>query len=168
MAWSPQGGVAAAAWARGSPEAWFLSFGWREDKRTAMASAMDFQDPRVLGDLLLPWLGTGTLWSSGTWHLARFGRRCNSHPRGLEGGVTAQREGGGADLNSDDPGPPAGGSQSSGARVRMERSAVVGSVEGSDQRVSGESTCSDDGALLEPPPFPPKRSEETGIGLQGW
>ena len=56
MAWSPHGG-AAAAWSHGPLETWFLSFGRWEDKRTAMAYAKDFQDPRVLGDLLLPWLG---------------------------------------------------------------------------------------------------------------
>ena len=37
--------------------------GWHdtegEDKRTAMGYAKDFQDPRVLGDLLLPWPGEG-------------------------------------------------------------------------------------------------------------
>ena len=58
VARSPPGG-AAAAWARGPPEAWFLSFGRWEDKRTAMAYAKDFHDPRVLGDLLLPWRGEG-------------------------------------------------------------------------------------------------------------
>ena len=52
-------GGAAAAWARGPPEAWFLSFGRWEDKRTAMAYAKEFQDPRVLGDLGLPWPGDG-------------------------------------------------------------------------------------------------------------
>ena len=59
MAWSPAGGGAAAAWARGPPEGWFLSWGRWEDKRTAVAYAKDFQDPRVLGDLLLPWPGEG-------------------------------------------------------------------------------------------------------------
>ena len=52
-------GGAAAAWARGPPGAWFLSFGRWEDKRTAMGYVKDFQDPRVLGDLLLPWPGKG-------------------------------------------------------------------------------------------------------------
>ena len=46
-------------WARGPPEAWFLSFGRWEDKRTAMGYAKDFQDTRVLGDLLLAWPGEG-------------------------------------------------------------------------------------------------------------
>ena len=53
------GGGGAAAWARGPPEAWFLSFGRWEDKRTAMAYAKDFQDPRVVGDLLHLWPGDG-------------------------------------------------------------------------------------------------------------
>ena len=53
------GGGGATAWARGPPEAWFVSFGRWEDKRTAMVYAKDFQDPRVLADLLLPWPGDG-------------------------------------------------------------------------------------------------------------
>ena len=44
-------GGAAAAWARGPLEAWFLLFGRWEDKRTAMGYMKEFQDP---GDLLLP------------------------------------------------------------------------------------------------------------------
>ena len=35
----------------------FLCFGRWEDKRTAMVYAKDFQDPRLLGDLSLPWPG---------------------------------------------------------------------------------------------------------------
>ena len=35
-------GGAAASWARGPPEAFFLSFGRWEDKRTAMAYVKDF------------------------------------------------------------------------------------------------------------------------------
>ena len=54
-----QRGGAAAAWARGPPQAWFLFWGSWEDKATAMGYAKDFQDPRVLEDLLLPWPGKG-------------------------------------------------------------------------------------------------------------
>ena len=39
----------------GLSEAWFLLFGWWEDKRTAMGYTKGFQDLRVLGGLLLPW-----------------------------------------------------------------------------------------------------------------
>ena len=42
-------GGAAAARAH-EPEAWFLSFGRWDDKRTVMGFAKDFQGPRVLGD----------------------------------------------------------------------------------------------------------------------
>ena len=67
MAWSPQGGGGGAAWARGLPEAWFLSFGRWDDKRMAMAYAKDFQDPRVLGDLIVPWqfrnLAASQVWA---------------------------------------------------------------------------------------------------------
>ena len=59
-------GGAAAAWARGAPEACFLSFGRWEDKRTAMGYAKDFQDPRVLATSFCRGLGKGTSWSSGT------------------------------------------------------------------------------------------------------
>ena len=52
-------GGAAAAWARGPLQAWFLFWGRWDDKATAMGSAKDFQDPRVLEDLLLPWPGKG-------------------------------------------------------------------------------------------------------------
>ena len=52
-------GGAAAAWARGPPQAWFLFWGRWKDKATAMCYAKDFQDPRVLEDRLLPWPGKG-------------------------------------------------------------------------------------------------------------
>ena len=68
-------------------------------------------------------------WSSGTWRRARFGRRYNLHQRGLGGGDNGA---GGADLDSDDRGPAAGVSRSFEARGRKGRSAVVGSVDGSD------------------------------------
>ena len=44
---------AATAWTRGPPEAWVLSFGRWEDKCTAMEYEEDFENPRVLGDLIL-------------------------------------------------------------------------------------------------------------------
>ena len=49
MARAPEGGRRGGM---GPPEAWFLSFGRWEDKHTAMGYAKDFQDPRVLGELL--------------------------------------------------------------------------------------------------------------------
>ena len=52
-------GGAAVAWACGSPKAWFLLFWQWEDKNTAMGYAKDFQDPQVLGNLILPWPGEG-------------------------------------------------------------------------------------------------------------
>ena len=71
-------GVGATAWASGPSEAWFLSFGRWEDKRTAMAHAKDFQDPRVLGDLLVQWpggedtLGFRDLAASEVWAGVQF------------------------------------------------------------------------------------------------
>ena len=70
---------AVAAWARGLPER-----RW-EDKRTAMAYAKDFEDPRVLGDLLPPWPGDGDtfefrdlvasqVWAAVQFASERFGR----------------------------------------------------------------------------------------------
>ena len=142
MAWSPQGG-GGFAWARGLPEAWFLSFGRWEDKRTAMVYAKDFQDPRVLGNLLLPWPGDRDtvefrdLAASQVWAGVRF---------------ASERWGGGqrrmgADLDSDDPGPRTSVSRTSGDGGRRGRGAVVESASGNDDPVSEESICSDEGSL---------------------
>ena len=59
-------GRAAAVWARGPPEAWFMSFGMGKDKPMSMVYAKDFQNPWVLRDLITRGLMTGTYWSSGT------------------------------------------------------------------------------------------------------
>ena len=82
---------AEAAWARGPPQASFLSIGRWEDKRTVMAYAKDFQDPRVLGDLLLPWPGEGDtlefrdLAASQVWAEVHFAleRLAGERQRGL-------------------------------------------------------------------------------------
>ena len=121
MARSPPGGGAAAAWARGPPEAWFLSFGRWEDKRTAMAYAKDFQDPRVLGDLLLPWPGEGDtlefrdMGASQVWAGVQFATE-------RLGGGDQRHEG--ALLDSDESGPRVGVSRTSGADRRRSRGFV--------------------------------------------
>ena len=77
-----------------------------------MAYAKDFQDPRVLGDLLLPWPGEGDtlefrdMGASQVWARVQFAtERLGSGDRRREGAV----------LNSDEYGPRAGVSRASGA-----------------------------------------------------
>ena len=153
MARSPPGG-AAAAWARGPPEAWFLSFRRWQDKRTAMAYAKDFQDPRVLGDLLLPWRGEGEtlefrgLGASQVWAGVQFATE-------RLGGGDRRREG--AVLDSDELGTRAGATRASGAGRRQRRGLVGEKAWGISEPVSGGSSCSDEESLPEPAPSSPRR-----------
>ena len=147
-------GGAAAAWARGPPEGWFLSWGRWEDKRTAMAYAKDFQDPRVLGGLLLPWPGEGDtlefrdLGASQVWAGVQFASER------LGGGDRRRKEGA---IDSDESCTRAGGPRASGAGSRQRRGLVGERAWGIGEPVSGESSCSDDESPLEPPPSPPRR-----------
>ena len=154
MARSPPGGGAAAAWARGPPEAWFLSFGRWEDKRAAMAYAKDFHDPRVLGDLLLPWPGEGDtlevrdLGASQVWAGVQFASE-------RLGGGDRRREG--AVLDSDESGARAGAPRASGAGSRQRRGLVGEKACGISEPVSGGSSCSDEESPPEPPLSSPRR-----------
>ena len=145
-------------WVRCPPEAWFLSFGRWEDKPTAMAYATDFQDPRVLGDVLPPWPGDGDtlefrdLAAIQVWEGVQFATE-------RLGGRGQRRMG--AALDSDDPCPRAGVSRTSGEGGRRRRGADVESARGIGEPVSEESSCSDEGSLSEPPPSPPRRPRRT-------
>ena len=44
----------------------------------------------------------------------------------------------------------------------------MGSAGGNNEPVSEESTCSDEGSLLEPPLPPPETSTGAGPDFQGW
>ena len=151
------GGGGGLRWRVARRKRGWLSFGRWEDKRTAMAYAKDFQDLRVLGDLILPWPGDGDalefrdLAASQVWAGVQFA----TERLGGGGGSGA----GGADLDSDDLGPRTRVSRASGARGHKGRGAVVGSTGGNDEMVLEELTCLDEGSLSEPPP--PPRDELT-------
>ena len=106
--------------------------------------------------------GTGTLWSSGTWRRARFGRGSNLHHKGLEGGDNGP---GGRTLtrmtlSQGFRDPPGLGSQGAGCGCgerRRERWASIGGVDLLRRWVPVGTA-----------PFPPKTSEEAGTGCQGW
>ena len=87
-----------------------------------MAYAKNFQDPRVLGDLLLPWPGEGDtlefrdLWASQVWAGVQFATwRLGGGDRHREGPV----------LDSDESGTRAGAPRASGAG-RRQRPILVG------------------------------------------
>ena len=119
-----------------------------------MAYDKDFQDPRVLGDLLLSWPGDGDtlefrdLAATQVWEGVRFATE-------RLGGRGQRRMG--AALDSDDPGPQAGVSRTSGAGGPRRQGADMESGRGNGEPVSEESSCSDEGSLSEPPPSPPRR-----------
>ena len=88
----PSAGQGGGCLGKGPPEAWFLFWGRREDKATAMGYTKDFQAPRVLGDLWLPWPGEGgslsfkDLAASHVWLGAKFASKHLVRGGGARGG----------------------------------------------------------------------------------
>ena len=119
-----------------------------------MAYAKDFQDPRVLGDLLLPWPGEGDtlefrdLGASQVWAGVQFASER------LGGGERRRKE---AAIDSDESCTRAGTRRASGAGSRRRRGLVGERAWGIGEPVSGGSSYSDDESPPEPPPSPPRR-----------
>ena len=135
---------------------WFLSFGRWEDKRTVMGYANDFQDPRVLGNLILPLPGEGDtleftdLAASQVWAGVHFALECLGGRRGRKG----------ADIDSDALVPTRDQRtlHTNEPTVPTMRPWVRDVAAGSDSDGPVGSSCFDDGMPSEPPPPPPSES----------